>query len=78
MADRQLTMSGESWELGGREGGKTEGGREKAGVSTHHAPGISYLKFGRSAPQKPPYSANKDAHLRTRCEDTQFHEGSDE
>lgn len=75
MADRQLMRSGE-WGAQ-REGGETEGGREKAGVSTHHAPGISYLKFGRSAPQKPPCSASKDAHLRTRCENAHFREGSD-
>lgn len=49
-----------------REGGK-EGGWEKAGVSARHAPGISYLKFSRSAPLKPP---QRTAHRRQREERT--------
>ena len=48
MGERQQMVK-ESVELRGREGGW-----EKAGVSAHHAPGISYLKFSRSAPLKPP------------------------
>lgn len=65
--ERQRMRRGE---LGARRegeqaGGKAEGGRGKAGVSTHHAPGISYLKFSRSAPQKPLQAANKDAPGRT-------------
>lgn len=41
-----------------RDGGR-EGEREQACPFTHHAPGISYLKFSRSAPLKPFRTANK-------------------
>lgn len=48
---------------GGGRGGQKEGGCEtqQACPLTHHAPGISYLKFSLSAPQKPFHTANKDA-----------------
>lgn len=66
-------VHGARWVRGserGGGGGKTEGGWERAGVSTHHAPGISYLKFSRSAPQKNlptlPTRTHQGACLRTR------------
>lgn len=63
----------EKGELGTQKGGRggTEGGRvresqgEQACPLSHHAPGISYLKFSRSVPQKPFHTANKDAPGRT-------------
>lgn len=65
-------VHGARWVRGserGGGGGKTEGGWERAGVSTHHAPGISYLKFSRSAPQKNlptlPTRTHQGACLRT-------------
>lgn len=65
-------VRGARWVRGserGGGGGKTEGGWARAGVSTHHAPGISYLKFSRSAPQKNlptlPTRTHQGACLRT-------------
>lgn len=54
---------------GGQEERRREGERKKAGVSTHHAPGISYLKFSRSAPQKTLPTLPTRTHQGARFED---------
>lgn len=58
-----------SWGGGGQEERRREGERKKAGVSTHHAPGISYLKFSRSAPQKTLPTLPTRTHQGARFED---------
>lgn len=65
MGERQQMRKEESWELKEGRERRTEGGRvretQQACPLSHHAPGISYLKFRLSAPQKPFHTANKDA-----------------